>query len=87
MDAVRVPVSILIFLMLAFFLYYLIFMFAARMFRAGEYNYAPVVRAAYGAVLLLVGILMERTSYPSWVKAAVLAASVSVFSIALSILL
>lgn len=87
LNAVRIPIVILIFLMLAFFLYYLIFMFVARMFRAGEYNYASVVRVVYGAVLLLVGILMERTSYPSWIKASVLAAAVSVFSITLSILL
>ncbi|MFH5837374.1 hypothetical protein ACHAL6_15040 [Proteiniclasticum sp. C24MP] len=82
-----VPVAILIFLMLAFFLYYLIFMFVARMFRPGAYNYVSLVRGGYGIILLAVGILMQRTRYPSWVRAGLFASGVGVFSVTMSILL
>lgn len=87
MMVLLVTVSVLVILVLALALYFLLFMLLERVIRRGDYNFAAALRGGFGIAFLLAGVLVERTRFPSWFKAAFLATAVAVFSITMSILL
>ena len=86
-SVLLVTVSVLGILVLAFALYFLLFMLIERVVGRGEYNFVSMLRGGFGIVFLLAGVLVERTHFPLWFKAAFLATAVAVFSITMSILL
>lgn len=79
-DGVLVTIGSIIAWIVAFGLYFLIFMlFETRANPDGSYRFVAWVRMGYGLVWLLLCLGIYRTRLPEWIKASVLAGAVTTF--------
>jgi len=79
-DGVLVTISSFIIMAVAFMLYFLIFMFFENMANQdGSYAFVSPVRVGYGIIWIVFCLMMYRTRIPEWIKASILAGSLTTF--------
>ena len=77
-EGVLVTLGSLVALVVAFALYFLIFMFFENMANQdGSYTFVSPVRVGYGVVWIVFCLIIFRTRIPEWLKASILAGSLT----------
>ena len=79
-DGILVTIGSLIVLTVAFMLYFLIFMFFETVAnKDASYNFVSSLRVGYGIVWIVLCLTIYHTRVPEWLKACVLAGSITTF--------
>lgn len=79
-DGVLVTVGSFIAMAVAFMLYFLIFMlFETMANQDGSYSFVSWIRIRYGIIWIILCLMICRTKIPEWVKASILAGSLTTF--------
>ena len=85
-EGVLVTVGSLVALVVAFALYFLIFMFFENMANQdGSYTFVSPVRVGYGVVWIVFCLIIFRTRIPEWLKASILAGSLTTFIVGIGV--
>jgi len=73
-------------MVLSFMLYYLVFMlFDSIENRAGSYGFVSYIRVGYGFLWIFLCLILYRAKIPDWLKASILAASLTTFMAAIGV--
>ena len=85
-EGVLVTLGSLVALVVAFALYFLIFMFFENMANQdGSYTFVSPVRVGYGVVWIVFCLIIFRTRIPEWLKASILAGSLTTFIVGIGV--
>ncbi len=77
---ILVTVGSLVALAIAFMLYFLIFMLFENIANQdGSYSFVSPVRVGYGIIWIVLCLIIYRTKIPEWIKASILAGSLTTF--------
>jgi len=79
-----VTLTALIAMVVAFFLYFMLFMFLGRTLQ-GNYTFVPNLRIGYGILWLLGAFLLDQTKLTEWLKAGIFAGGIAVFMITMGV--
>ena len=79
-DAVLVTVGSFIVMAVAFMLYFLMFtIFETMANQDGSYSFVSWIRVGYGIIWIVLCLIIYRTRIPEWLKAGILAGSLTTF--------
>lgn len=79
-DGVLITIGSFIAMAVAFLLYFMIFMlFEVMANRDGSYSFVSWIRIGYGIIWIVLCLIIYRTRIPEWLKACILAASLTTF--------
>ena len=85
-EGVLVTLGSLVALVVAFALYFLIFMFFENMAnKDASYNFVSSLRIGYGIVWIVLCFITYRTRVPEWLKASILAGSLTTFIVGIGV--
>jgi len=85
-EAILVTLGSFAVLVIAFTLYFLIFMlFETVANQYGSYRFVPPVRVGYGIVWIVFCVILYRTKVSDWIKASILTGSLATLMIGLGV--
>jgi hypothetical protein len=84
-KGIFVTLTVVVVLVVAFFLYFSLFMLFERTLK-GNYAFVPTLRAGYGIIWLVGALLLDQTKIREWMKAGIFSGGVGIFMITMGVL-
>ncbi len=84
-KGIFVMLTLIVVLVVAFFLYFSLFMLFERTLK-GNYTFVPTLRAGYGILWLLGALLLDQTKIREWMKAGIFSGGIEIFMITMGVL-